>query len=72
MRELTGPTRWGVVAWAAAASLFHLYTAGYGVFEPRVQRSLHLLFLVPLIFVLYPFRARSPRSSRNPPPPHGS
>ncbi|OLB09297.1 MAG: hypothetical protein AUH18_11490 [Candidatus Rokubacteria bacterium 13_2_20CM_69_10] len=62
MRELTGPTRWGVAAWAAAASLFHLYTAGYGVFEPRVQRSLHLLFLVPLIFVLYRFRTTSPRS----------
>jgi len=62
VRELTGPTRWGVAAWAAAASLFHLYTAGYGVFEPRVQRSLHLLFLVPLIFVLYRFRTTSPRS----------
>ncbi|MBI4635375.1 MAG: TRAP transporter fused permease subunit [Candidatus Rokubacteria bacterium] len=61
MRALSGPVGWGVAAWAAAASLLHLYTAGYGVFEPRVQRSLHLLFLVPLIFVLYPFRARSPR-----------
>jgi TRAP transporter 4TM/12TM fusion protein len=46
--------------WAAAASLLHLYTAGYGVFEPRIQRSLHLVLLVPLVFVLFPFRARSP------------
>ena len=61
MRQLTGPVGWGVAAWAAAASLFHFYTAGYGVYEPRIQRSLHLLFLVPLVFVLFPFGTRSPR-----------
>jgi len=61
MRKLSGAVGWGIAAWAAAASLVHLYTAGYGVFEPRVQRSLHLLFLVPLIFVLYPFRGSSPK-----------
>jgi TRAP transporter 4TM/12TM fusion protein len=47
--------------YAASASLFHLYTAGYGVFEPRIQRSLHLLFLVPLIFLVFPFSRRSPK-----------
>ena len=62
MRSLTGPVGWGAAAWAAAASLLHFYTAGYGVFEPRVQRSLHLLLLVPLIFVLFPLRARSPKT----------
>lgn len=62
MRSLSGPVGWGVAAWAAAASLFHLYTAGYGVLEPRIQRSLHLLFLVPLIYMLYPARASSPKS----------
>jgi TRAP transporter 4TM/12TM fusion protein len=61
VRTLTGPVGWGVAAWAAAASLLHFYTAGYGVFEPRIQRSLHLLFLVPLVYVLFPFRARSPQ-----------
>ena len=43
------------------ASLLHLYTAGYGVFEPRIQRSLHLLFLVPLVFLTFPFNKRSPQ-----------
>jgi TRAP transporter 4TM/12TM fusion protein len=61
LRQLGGPVGWGVAACAAAASLFHFYTAGYGVFEPRVQRSMHLLLLVPLVFVLFPFRAGSPR-----------
>jgi TRAP transporter 4TM/12TM fusion protein len=50
------------LAWGAAASLLHLYTAGYGVFEPRVQRSLHLLLLIPLLFILYPCHSRSPRT----------
>jgi TRAP transporter 4TM/12TM fusion protein len=31
------------------------------VFEPRIQRSIHLLFLIPLTFVAFPFRGRSPR-----------
>ena len=62
MRKLDGAVGWGVAAWAAAASLLHLYTAGYGVFEPRIQRSLHLLFLIPLVFILYPFRTSSPPS----------
>jgi TRAP transporter 4TM/12TM fusion protein len=62
VRKLDGAVGWGVAAWAAAASLLHLYTAGYGVFEPRIQRSLHLLFLIPLVFILYPFRASSPQS----------
>jgi TRAP transporter 4TM/12TM fusion protein len=61
LRTLGGLVGWGVTAWAAAASLFHFYTAGYGVFEPRVQRSMHLLFLVPLVFLLFPCRRQSPR-----------
>src|SRR3972149_9053114 len=61
IRKLEGMVGWGAGAYAALASLFHLYTAGYGVFEPRVQRSIHLLFLVPLVFLAFPFGKRSPR-----------
>jgi TRAP transporter 4TM/12TM fusion protein len=61
VRKLGGILGWGAGAYAALASLFHLYTAGYGVFEPRVQRSMHLLFLVPLVFLAFPFGKRSPR-----------
>ena len=61
MRKLGGVVGWGVGAYAAAASLLHLYTAGYGVFEPRVMRGLHLLFLVPLVFLLFPGSRRSPQ-----------
>jgi TRAP transporter 4TM/12TM fusion protein len=61
LRKLGGLVGWGAGAYGALASLFHLYTAGYGVFEPRVQRSMHLLFLVPLVFLAFPFNQRSPR-----------
>ncbi|WGF88078.1 TRAP transporter permease [Marinivivus vitaminiproducens] len=61
MRELRGPIGVAIALWAVVATLFHLYTAGFGFYEPRSQRSLHLLFLLPLAFVLYPAGASSPK-----------
>ncbi|MCC7273242.1 MAG: TRAP transporter permease [Alphaproteobacteria bacterium] len=61
MRNLTGATGLAIAAWAVVASLFQLYTSGFGFFEPREQRSIHLLLLMPLAFVLFPARpGRSP------------
>ena len=52
---------WAVGAWAAAAALFHIWTAYAGVWEPREMRATHLLFLLPLAFLLFPAReTRSP------------
>jgi TRAP transporter 4TM/12TM fusion protein len=51
---------WAVGAWAAAAALFHVWTAYAGVWEPRQMRATHLLFLLPLAFLLFPASARSP------------
>lgn len=42
------------------AALFHIWTAYAGVLEPREMRALHLLFLIPLAFVFFPARPRSP------------
>ena len=61
MRKLSGAVKWGVLLYACAASLFHLYTAGYGSLEPRLMRGTHLLFLLPLPFLLYPAARRSPQ-----------
>jgi TRAP transporter 4TM/12TM fusion protein len=61
-RKLSGTVRWAVTLYAIAASLFHLYTAGYGSLTPRVMRSLHLLLLLPLIFLLFPATSRSPKA----------
>ncbi|HSD50458.1 MAG TPA: TRAP transporter fused permease subunit [Candidatus Methylomirabilis sp.] len=61
MRKLSGVLQWAVIVYACAASLFHLYTAGYGSLEPRLMRGIHLLLLLPLIFLLYPATGRSPK-----------
>jgi TRAP transporter 4TM/12TM fusion protein len=52
---------WAVGGWAAAAALFHVWTAYAGVWEPRQMRATHLLFLLPLAFLLWPATGRSPR-----------
>ncbi len=61
MRELKGKTRWAVMIVAVFTSLFHLYTAGFGNFEPRIQRAAHLILLLPLCFMLYPAGKKSPK-----------
>ena len=61
MRELKGPVFWLAAAVAVLASLFHLWTGGFGFLEPREQRSIHLLVLLPLAFILYPASETSPK-----------
>src|SRR4051794_14981969 len=60
MRRLSGVVGWGVGGWAAAAALFHIWTAYAGAWAPRERRGVHLLFLIPLPFVLFPAGERSP------------
>ena len=60
MRKLAGPIGWAVGGWAAAAALFHIWTAYAGVWEPREMRAIHLLFLLPLAFVLFPASEKKP------------
>lgn len=38
-------------------SLFHLFTAAVGEYPPQIQRSVHLAFVLALIYLLYPARA---------------
>ena len=59
MRDLKG--NWGkiVIFIAVSAAFFHLYTSIFGVFPARMQRSLHLGFLLPLCFLLFPATKRS-------------
>jgi len=46
---------------AVSAALLHLYSVYHGLFNPRVQRSMHLLFMLPLAFLLFPARENSPK-----------
>src|SRR2546430_13389827 len=62
MRRLAGPVGWAVGSWSVLAALFHIWTAYAGVWEPREMRAVHLLFLLPLAFLLCPaFEKTSPR-----------
>lgn len=44
-------------------SAFHLYTAANGLYAPQIQRSIHLAFVLVLIFLLYPARATGNKHS---------
>jgi len=60
-REIGGREALAVTALAVGASCFHIYTTWAGSLEPRLQRAVHLGFLLPLTFLLYPATARSPK-----------
>lgn len=53
-RDLKGIAGRIVFAIAVAMSLFHLYTAGFGVLLAHKQRAVHLMFVLVIGFLLYP------------------
>lgn len=61
MRELKGTMKWIVSICLVGVALFHLYTAIFGVFQPRIQRGVHLMVLLPMAFLLYPATKNSPK-----------
>jgi len=61
MRKLKGKHYYLVAIIAFTASAYHLYTATFGVFTPRLQRGFHLMFLLPIGFLLYPAFKKSPK-----------
>ncbi len=54
MREYGGWRDKVIGVWLVTISLFQLYTATVGIFQPRIQRGIHLMFLLPAAFVLFP------------------
>lgn len=50
----------GIVA--VAMSLFHLYTSAFGLLMEMWQRSIHLCFVLVLVFLLYPATSKSPKN----------
>jgi len=61
-RQFTGSVGWGITTIAVLASLYHLYLARFGILEALRMRSLHLAWLLPLAFLVYPAFRSSPRS----------
>ncbi|MFM7532467.1 MAG: TRAP transporter permease, partial [Rubrivivax sp.] len=66
-RPLTVATTTLVGALLIALSLFHYYTAGFGLLQEITHRGVHLAFVLGLIFLVFPHRAAllnaAPRAS---------
>ncbi len=55
-RNYTGKMAVLITILAVSMSLFHLYTAGFGVLLALKQRAVHVGFVFTLIFLLYPIK----------------
>ncbi len=54
MKHLNSWQDKAIGSWLVIISIFQLYTATVGIFQPRIQRGIHLLFLLPAAFILFP------------------
>ena len=61
MRKLSGFSKTLVYLYVLAMGVFHLFTASAGNYEAYLQRSIHLAFVLPLAFVLFPMTKKSPK-----------
>jgi len=52
-RQTSGVARWLVVGLLFSLSMFHYYTAGFGVLEHHWHVGVHLAFVLGLIFIVY-------------------
>ncbi len=60
-RKITGKLLTGLTAFLVLASIFQLYTGGFGLFSTMTQRSIHLMFMLTPVFF---FWAASPKSAK--------
>lgn len=62
-RELTGPWKIAVSVLCISLAVFQLFCAGVGLIDDSVIMSVHLAFVLALIFLLFPAGRRSKSSS---------
>ncbi len=58
-RQTVAPATWIVMALLIALSLFHYYTAGFGLLRETTHRGVHLAFVLGLIFLVFPHSRRA-------------
>jgi TRAP transporter 4TM/12TM fusion protein len=54
-RPLSPATNWIVGSLLVGLSLFHYYTAGFGLLHEMVHRGIHLALVLALVFLVFPF-----------------
>ncbi|MCG8520346.1 MAG: TRAP transporter permease [Pseudomonadales bacterium] len=55
-RDLKGVLKWLVTAACVVLSLFHIYTAGFGLLNEVSHRTVHMAFIMGLLFLVFPRR----------------
>lgn len=53
-RPLVPPAAWVVTGLLVTLSIFHYYTAGFGLLAETMHRSVHMAFVLSLIFLVFP------------------
>jgi len=69
LRKYRGPFAIFITVMAAAMSLFHIYTTGFGFFTAPIQRAAFFTFVMVLGFALYPGRFKGELEERRLPGP---
>jgi TRAP transporter 4TM/12TM fusion protein len=62
-RPLLPLTAWLVAGLLLALSLFHYYTAGFGLLRETTHRGIHMAFVLGLIFLVFPLLKRDARTA---------
>ena len=63
-RPLAPAAGWIVGTLLVVLSLFHYYTAGFGLLPEMEHRGIHLSFVLGLVFLVFPFTKRGSISRR--------
>jgi len=63
-RKLSGITLKLAFAMTLILSIFHIYTAGFGVLQEWRHRAFHLAFVLPLVFFFYSIRKSGTESKK--------
>jgi TRAP transporter 4TM/12TM fusion protein len=58
-RATASPATWIVMVLLITLSLFHYYTAGFGLLRETTHRGVHLAFVLGLIFLVFPRNRRT-------------
>jgi TRAP-type uncharacterized transport system fused permease subunit len=64
-RRLTGITYRLIFAMTVILSIFHIYTAGFGVLQEWRHRAFHLSFVLPLVFFVYSIKKEAHRGTKH-------